>query len=347
MWFEAHHKALGRGNMRLWMITNHYAKKHIFFLATILLTTTASAWNYDAHVLIGQIAYDNLSPKLQKIVDADAKALLEHFPEQATAEINKYYPDPKISSFAKTMVLADQFKMLKVFKRTPLIKILLTLNIAPPKALQPYLQETTSSWHFFDVLVSTNTAIFQCHFIIPQRSVLWAIDLLERAAREHNSPDQQGLIFALLGHFVGDAHQPLHLLNSFDKNCQGDLGGNTFCLKPLSSDGYCKKSLHALWDEALGYTAYDRISKTPIPILAKELEKEFPLSSMIISVNQLNTKDWPVESMQYAPFIYNTPPGLDPSEDYYRTGRLIAKQKITLAGYRLAKIIEALLVSRH
>jgi len=333
--------------MRLWIMTNHYAMKRIFFLATILLSTTANAWNYDAHVLIGQIAFDSLSPKLQKVVDSDAKALLEHFPEQATTQINTYYPDPKISSFAKTMVLADQFKKLNVFKRTPLIKILLTLNIAPPKVLQPYLQETTSSWHFFNVHVSTNTAIFQCHFIIPQRSVLWAIDLLKQGAKEHNTPDQEGLILALLGHFVGDAHQPLHVLSSFDKNCQIDFGGIKFCLKPPSANGYCKKMLHALWDEALGYTAYDRVPKTPVSTLAKELEKEFPLSSMITSVNQLNTQDWPVESMQYAPFIYNTPPGLDPSEDYYRTGRLIAKQKITLAGYRLAKIIEALLVSRR
>jgi hypothetical protein len=325
----------------------YYAMRCIFFVAAILLTTTASAWNYDAHVLIGQIAYDSLSPKLQKIVDADARALLEHFPEQATAEINKYYPDPKISSFAKTMVLADQFKMLKIFKRAPLIKILLTLKIVPPKAMKPYLHEITSSWHFSHVNVSTNIPIFQCHFSIHQGSALWAIDLLKRAAKEHNTPDQQGFIFALLGHFVGDAHQPLHLLNSFDKNCQDDLGGNKFCLQPLNSKGYCNKSLHALWDGALGYITYDRIPKIPVSTLAKELEKEFPLSSMVTSVNQLNTKEWQVESMQYAPFIYNTPAGLDPSEDYYRTGRLIAKQKITLAGYRLAKIIEALLVSRH
>lgn len=314
--------------------------KRVFFLG-LFLVTQASAWNYGAHVLVGQIAFDQLSPRVQEKLGEPVKALWAHLPEESVAEMNKFYPDPQISLFAKTLVLADQFKMLAVFKRRTLEKTLIVLNIVPPKWFKPYLQERTNAWHFFNMPVSRGAALFQCHIEEDKRSILWAIKLLQAGAKKKNTPEQHGLILALLGHFVGDAHQPLHFLDAFDSHCHGDMGAITFCLSPPLS-GYCKKNLHVLWDGLLGLTAYDTLPKRSIPDLAKEIEKEFPLSTMSVHLKHLNTQDWLLESLQYAPFIYNTPIGVEPNEAYYRVGRLIAKQKIALAGYRLAKMINLL-----
>ncbi len=54
-----------------------------------------------------------------------------------------------------------------------------------------------------------------------------------------------------LEHFVGDIHQPLHVISRITNGCAEDKGGNDFCFRE-SKTSYCRKNLHALWDNALG-----------------------------------------------------------------------------------------------
>lgn len=95
------------------------------------------------------------------------------------------------------------------------------------------------NWHFLNVPRTTRVASpSHCH----DDCVLEGLEQDSRLLREGNDDQAraEGLIF--LGHWVADAHQPLHV--SF----RDDLGGN---LIPLRSTSKYSGHLHRVWDSGI------------------------------------------------------------------------------------------------
>lgn len=154
-------------------------------------------------------------------------------------------------------------------------------------------------------------------------------------------------------HFVGDLHQPMHAVaQDSDEHPTGDRGGNDFPVGTLG-ETFPKMdtpptNLHALWDFGCGLLPTEH---RPIAadgygrmlILANKLTSEYP-EKKAKNIFDLSPEDWAEESYGIAKNIaYNLKPNSEVSDGYLHIGRLFSLQRITTAGYRLARVLNQLL----
>jgi hypothetical protein len=159
------------------------------------------------------------------------------------------------------------------------------------------------------------------------------------------------LMTRYLIHLVGDVHQPLHTIGFYSKILmdgrieKGDLGGNLIYINDPYKSG--SKNLHSFWDGGLGlfpeivvfpYSPEDRLR---VNEMAESLMKEFPKTYYGSDVTQLNHKSWIDESHKLAVQIAYADVDLFPliRPEYVILGRRIAKERVILAGYRLANLL--------
>jgi S1/P1 Nuclease len=164
-----------------------------------------------------------------------------------------------------------------------------------------------------------------------------------RAALSSTSSEDDGqrsyaLVWLL--HLLGDVHQPLHATSRFSRALGGtDNGGNEVKID-CSPRASCLEAheLHAFWDDLLGpnntqpATVVNAVSTLPI---ADEALAAIP-----------DEKVWIEESFTLAKSdVYKSPPigtTKDPStitQAYKDNAERIAKERISLAGARLAKLL--------
>jgi hypothetical protein len=177
----------------------------------------------------------------------------------------------------------------------------------------------------------------------------------------------QAIACALIMHLVGDLHQPLHAATKYFYSrgrLEQDRGGNREGVDngPLDEPRF---NLHAFWDSAWrasmdgqGRVVLDE-SFRPGPVhhpervvaLAAEMEREVPPAGLNLSP-QIDAWAW--ESNQIARnFVY---PDLTPTESlkycrlsssYVAKANRIARERLVLAGYRLAVLLNNTLGSDH
>lgn len=136
-----------------------------------------------------------------------------------------------------------------------------------------------------------------------------------------------------LMHLVGDVHQPLHCAARFSKTFpKGDAGGNLVQV----CNPQCGTNLHSLWDGLLGPNSdLETVIKiglalpAPNPILATKTDED----------------DWIAESFMLAKnVVYQSPIGAGSgpypiSSQYRKNATRIARERVSLAGVRLARIL--------
>ncbi|HET8548857.1 MAG TPA: S1/P1 nuclease, partial [Bryobacteraceae bacterium] len=128
-------------------------------------------------------------------------------------------------------------------------------------------------------------------------------------------------------HLAGDAHQPLHAVSRFLKpDDKGDRGGNDYALD------HPARNLHAYWDNVVSREN----DMTAIQKVASELLQEAPPAS---SVANLHFESWFRESFELAvSTVYKLNGPIIP-EDYDKRAVRLGRERVTLAGYRLAAIL--------
>ena len=146
----------------------------------------------------------------------------------------------------------------------------------------------------------------------------------------------KGFSVRLLMHVVGDIHQPMHAVSEYSmKFPTGGKGGNLVRL----TNNEVAKNLHAYWDNGGGLLIdKHKYSKNFIRNQAKKMEAHYPCdpSVMEISPPQL----WADESHQLAiNKAYKINKRRKPSKSYQRMVKKIAEQRISLAGCRLAQLL--------
>lgn len=140
--------------------------------------------------------------------------------------------------------------------------------------------------------------------------------ILDFSNMAHSPSDKKSkLALRMLIHLIGDIHQPMHA------GLKEDRGGNWFRLK-YKGDSL---NLHKLWDNQL------------VRRIHKDWEKAVELLQTPTSPEILKPAQWAEESHRLAMDVaYNTPEGKTVSESYLNTADKVTKERLTLAGWRLA-----------
>jgi hypothetical protein len=184
-------------------------------------------------------------------------------------------------------------------------------------------------WHFIDTPFSTDGTPLPA---IPTPNAQDRIALFRSVLASTSAADGlKSYDLAWLLHLVGDIHQPLHAstrVSSTDP--EGDAGGNLVKLT-------CNKCvLHAFWDNLLG-------TQNKLKTVMKAARK-LPKADEALAARS-DEKDWIAESFQEAQQnVYVAPiaAGNGPftlTSAYKKAAGKLAKQRVALAGMRLANLL--------
>jgi S1/P1 Nuclease len=292
-------------------------------------TLSARAWDGTGHMLVAQVAYDRLNDK--------AKA---HVTELA-AKIQK---DGVPYNAVNIACWADDIK---------------ARNADTP------FRGMFKTWHYVDIgcqkgdpdELSNPPALSKTN-----GNLVVALPYCVGLIRSNKFTDlvpNESVALALVMHFVGDIHQPLHTTARFDPetHTQGDAGGNGVGLTNFVDTPW-PPNLHTFWDEA-----YRRYYDAGVV-------KAMPRLDEADAPNSPELKGWMTRLAPYAPkdtdFTYDVmkwvkeshaiacsqvygalgaPYGaknVSLSELYVKAGTETAERRIELAGYRLAALLNDL-----
>lgn len=244
----------------------------------------------------------------------------------AQIALNNMHPQAKYRAIALMDVLRPQYGY------TSFVKVATWAD-----DIRRHNVEAFTPWHYINKAFSPDETPLP---VLQKQNVVWAIVQAENVLQSVNANRlEKGLFFRFLVHFVGDVHQPLHAATRVTANLpQGDAGGNLYPIR------YHKiKNLHKLWDRGVGlFTAQYRypLKSWQINKLAQQIERRYPISRVRAQAKDLNPNHWAKESFFYAKkHVYTTAPHKKPSAEYIKKSRDLVMQRIALAGYRLAAVL--------
>jgi hypothetical protein len=299
------------------------------FLVLLLLPLRAAAWHDTGHMLVAQIAYLRLSPAAKERVDRllvtppGRRPLIHLCAGYYTAATCEKTYDP-----VTIAVWMDDFR-------------------------GDSLNGAYDTWHyinhkpFFDGIPARANVGPEPANVLDR--INWAVNTLRRGTgRDRTDAETLGFLY----HLVGDVHQPLHATTRYTAALpDGDAGGNGFRIK--MPEGANIANLHAFWDAAAGAFGYEsprrplsEADRARLRTLADELMRENPETSLP-GVSDLEPLNWVEESNALArrQVYAGIREGETPSQAYTEQARRLARQRIALAGYRLAGVLNMLFVA--
>jgi hypothetical protein len=300
-------------------------------LAALLLSLApapALGWHDTGHMVVSQIAYLNLTPEAKARVDKllitppGRRPYIHLCAGYYTAETCEKTYDPVTIG-----VWMDDFR-------------------------GDSLNEHYAPWHyinynpFFDGIPVRPEVGPEPENVLAR--INWAVNTLRAGTgRERTDAEMLGFLY----HLVGDVHQPLHATTRYTaERPDGDAGGNGFRIQPPT--GTTLSNLHSFWDAAAGEFGtesprrpLDEATRTRLRQQAEALMKEYPAKTLA-GASDLHPHVWVAESNTLArQFVYQ---GIrekeSPSAEYTKRARELSRRRITLAGYRLAGVLNSLFV---
>jgi hypothetical protein len=171
--------------------------KKVAVLASLFCACTSQAWDLNGHRIVAQIAWDTMKPATRSWVTS----LLKDFqPDGAT----------EYTTMAGAASLADDYKH-------------------HPKDSPLKVHHNWSNMHFVDFMLSgAPNLVLKPSQKEKNDTVIFAINEAVNALQgEKSTFAEQGKPWslAMLIHFVGDIHQPMHCIDD------NDSGGNGFTLQ--------------------------------------------------------------------------------------------------------------------
>ena len=148
---------------------------------------------------------------------------------------------------------------------------------------------------------------------------------------------------------VGDLHQPLHCATRYSSSQpDGDAGGDGF---KIVTNLEWLNNLHRYWDAAGGLFGFERIERPLtaerrelIDRHAREVAAAYPARRNGVW-RRMNPELWVAESHQLARRNAYSLRGESPDAAYQSMAQRIARERIALAGYRLAALLNELIGS--
>ncbi|HZB47166.1 MAG TPA: S1/P1 nuclease [Pyrinomonadaceae bacterium] len=300
----------------------------VALLFALLSPQSALAWHDTGHMLVAQIAYLRLTPAAKERVD---KLLVPPQGRRPLIHLCAGYYTPatceKTYDPVTIAVWMDDFR-------------------------GDSLNDAYDPWHYINYKPFFDGTPERTNVGPEPLNVLdrinWAVNTLRQGTgRDKRDAEALGFLY----HLVGDVHQPLHAATRYTAaKPDGDAGGNGFTIK--GADGR-NTSLHFFWDSGAGRfqgfepkRPLDQASRDRLRALADELMKAYPADSM---PEWKNTEPlaWVEESNRIArEFAYTkTKEGEAPSAAYTQEAQRIVGQRVTLAGYRMAEVLNRTFVA--
>ena len=310
--------------------------RSLLLVVSLAISTPAMAWNEFGHMLIAELALQKLSPKLQRKIESEAFSLVRRQDSDKRLYLMRAYPGS--SAFAQIAVFADHHR------DKSLAELYGKFGQKLPAVFADLAGDDTTRWHYknqpyapgivqrlgIEPSVGKGSAA-SCDLSEPV-DVAWAIEQTRVALSQAETESDRVLSLALLIHFVGDAHQPLHAISRVDEDCESDRGGNRFCVAYGANSYSCVTSLHEYWDAGLGFfRSFDRVGD------AAEFVARISLDEA--QVKNLDADAWLAEGFRQARFVYSIQEGTGGDPHYVKEAQIIAYERIALAAARLAQIL--------
>jgi hypothetical protein len=303
-------------------------------------------WDATGHRAMAAIAYDRLSDGTRLRIDS----LLRAHPDLDSLAVNV--------DAGSAAGVRELFLRLSVWpdriRRDPRFFDELAPNATPTPLLPGFpSMASRSTWHYLPRGFSTDGTPTQ---LLTAPNAVTALPGFADALSDAGLPASvRSYGLGWLVHVIGDLHQPLHgISRASAAHPNGDAGGNAAWVQigpaPLDTS-----NLHAVWDGMVRRTARD----VPLEQLAQQLVAELPMhaasADLYIPPGAAfadAVQRWADESAVLARHVVyafpdraagGPPPRL--SEAYMALAGSIARERITLAAYRLAALLEARLGS--
>lgn len=299
--------------------------------AVLMSQASAMAWHDTGHMVVAQVAYLRLTPAAKAQVDR----LLIPPPDRR----------PLIHLCAGYYTAATCEKTYD----------LVTIAVWMDDFRGDSLTDSYDPWHYINY-----NPLFDG---IPARSNVgplpanvldrlnWSINTL-REGTGNNKRDAEVLGF--LYHLAGDVHQPLHAATRYSAaHPDGDAGGNLFAIQMPPEARI--RNLHAFWDSAAGMFGFespkrplDAAARARVRQFADDLMRKHPAESMP-AWKETDPHAWVVESNRIArEFAYVKIKDAEaPSKAYTDETQRISGERLALAGYRLAAMLNDLFPAKQ
>lgn len=197
-------------------------------------------------------------------------------------------------------------------------------------------------WHYTDVAFSDDGTALKN--LVDTDNAIWALNQIKVVVQNNQSnPFERARFLAFLIHIVGDVHQPLHTVSRISAaHPAGDEGGNLFLIN--YKEGVTQiKNLHQLWDGGVGAFEFNP-ETTKIDPLAKSITSHYSEAFFGSQILDVDPTDWAKEGYQLATnVVYKIPENERPITSYIISNQQVAQQRVALAGYRLAELLNELL----
>jgi hypothetical protein len=298
-------------------------------IAALLLALPAAAWNYSGHSIIAQIAYERLTPLTRARVDQMIRDHPDYNRIFTQGAAGRAKDDPAARA-RYAFVHAAPWPDLILYSDDRFYDELAP-NARPTPLLRGFPDMMRHrAWHYFDNPISGDGTP-----VIAQRPPHLMTEL-PRLLAEIATVDSRPAAYDLpwLEHLAGDVHQPLHLTSRFLRSQpKGDEGGNLVFVGR-------GRNLHSLWDDA---AAPRDLSDDGIVRYAREITAEYPAGTAL----SLDPLEWAAESFELdKSAVYTFGPETGSKEHplilpplYEEKAKKIARQRVALAGYRLAEVL--------
>ena len=303
----------------------------IALAVTFLVVSTNSffAWDGTGHMIIEQIAYDQLNTKAKAKVEALAKQL-DHY--------GVPYNAVNIACWAD--------------------------DIKHAGASVPH-HGNYKYWHFIDLgcdAADPDLIANPPSLTIVNGEIVTALNHCVAVMKGGNDPliPNETIALALVIHLVGDIHQPLHCTTHYYHHAGGaktDIGGNSIIVSNLVNAHY--NNLHTFWDEAYrrSYSLLGKVGAAPeishsaqpsspeLTAWESRLKKYAPKNPQFSTDFVAWAKETHALGCQIAYGKLTDPIETSPiilRSAYVRSANRVASEQIVLAGWRLAQLLNDL-----
>jgi hypothetical protein len=297
------------------------------------------AWNATGHEVVAEIAWKDLKPGVRDKISA-MLMVHPHFKQYlVTSDDDAQSPEYAAHVFMRAAIWPD------------------LVRSGRGNGDKDYHH---SAWHYIDypiIAEGTDKSTLELPSLGEKletgkqpENVLQALEWsLERLKNPDAPAAEKAVALAWLVHLVGDVHQPLHAVSRFSTAYpKGDRGGNLFMVKYHGN----VTNLHSFWDGVLG----GYMSVKLVDAVAAKAGELHPRTEFEKALAVTKFGDWAGESFALArDVVYDggklkgvtrevnvadkgmTTPDLP--EKYDETARDTARQRVALAGYRLADLL--------
>lgn len=305
-------------------------------LSTALFTmlvcqSPAFAWNKAGHMVSGAIAYTELKQINQRTVDQVVAILKEHpdYPKfeqewNSLSQSNISPEDKNLYLFMWAAKWPDEARSNKTFDHP--------------------------TWHYINFPYQPARASNSIPREIPgEENILFAFQKNLDIVKSNASNSDKAVAICWLFHLIGDVHQPLHttkLITDQYPEPEGDRGGTRFYIRVRPDSQTI--SLHKFWDDLiLGSDRFQSVRNT-----ATRIRSVYP-RNRLPQLRETKFNNWAkLESFKIArqdaylngklSGSSNKNDGKVLPENYAATAKPIAQRRMSLAGYRLADVLNQL-----